>query len=62
MPHKSSYARVSHYDERKINLPTGMIVAQGSHTLAWLTAVNNEWEQDETVNADPLCSSMKDKA
>lgn len=42
MPNNSLHVKVSHFAEREMHLPRGIIEAQGSLTVAWLTTIRND--------------------
>lgn len=62
MPHQSFHVGVSNVTEKEMHLPESMIVAHGSHTVAWLATVRNGWARNEVVKAVPLFKANTDKA
>lgn len=61
MRRKPFYIPVPKFSEMKIHLPKGMIVAQGSFTMALMTNINNEYSQGKTVNDVPMYKSKAEE-
>lgn len=62
MHHQRFPVCVPNFAKKKTRLPKGIVVAQGSHTVARLTTVNEQWIQDGTVSTVPLYKPWTDKA
>lgn len=61
LPHKRFHVHEPGSVERKMHLPKGMVLVQGSSTVAWLTTVNKRTEE-ETINAVPIYKSKTNKS